>query len=169
MSIKEEPKGNNKKRLPIWILSQTFINQTVSSRNGPQVIPIFIEFPLRCHNDIACIHHRLHVGNTIFVNLRHSTKRIVAILPVLDQLFVFVVDTTGIPLVGLVLVIAVGLSMEYRVAFEMNRLEGHSLEEVAARLGVSVRTIERYRDKALAILQKELKDYLPLLLLLMWE
>ena len=61
------------------------------------------------------------------------------------------------------------LPMEYRVAFEMNRLEGHSLEEVAARLGVSVRTIERYRDKALAILQKELKDYLPLLLLLMWE
>lgn len=61
------------------------------------------------------------------------------------------------------------LPMEYRVAFEMNRLEGHSLEEVAVRLGVSVRTIERYRDKALAILQKELKDYLPLLLLLMWE
>ena len=113
MSIKEEPKGNNKKRLPIWILSQTFINQTVGSRNGPQVIPIFIEIPLGSHNDIACIHHRLHVGNTIFVNLRHTTKRIVAILPVLDQLFVFVVDTTGIPLVGLVLVIAVGLSMEY--------------------------------------------------------
>ncbi|MDD6100948.1 MAG: RNA polymerase sigma-70 factor [bacterium] len=61
------------------------------------------------------------------------------------------------------------LPMEYRVAFEMTRLEGHSLEEVAIRLGVSVRTIERYRDKALAILQKELKDYLPLLLLLMWE
>lgn len=61
------------------------------------------------------------------------------------------------------------LPMEYRVAFEMNRMEGHSLEEVANHLGVSVRTVERYRDKALTILQKELKDYLPLLVFLCLE
>ena len=58
------------------------------------------------------------------------------------------------------------LPPEYRLAFELNRMEGKSLEEVAQRMGVSTRTVERYRDKALALLQTELKEYLPLFLLL---
>ena len=58
------------------------------------------------------------------------------------------------------------LPLEYRLAFELNRMEGKSLEEVAQRMGVSTRTVERYRDKAIALLQTELKEYLPLFLLL---
>ena len=58
------------------------------------------------------------------------------------------------------------LPPEYRLAFELNRMEGKSLEEVAQRMGVSTRTVERYRDKAIALLQTELKEYLPLFLLL---
>ena len=58
------------------------------------------------------------------------------------------------------------LPSEYRLAFELNRMEGKSLEEVAQRMGVSTRTVERYRDKAIALLQTELKEYLPLFLLL---
>ena len=58
------------------------------------------------------------------------------------------------------------LPPEYRLAFELNRMEGKSLEEVAERMGVSIRTVERYRDKAIALLQTELKEYLPLFLLL---
>ena len=58
------------------------------------------------------------------------------------------------------------LPPEYRLAFELNRMEGKSLEEVAQQMGVSTRTVERYRDKALALLQTELKEYLPLFLLL---
>ena len=58
------------------------------------------------------------------------------------------------------------LPPEYRLAFELNRMEGKSLEEVAQRMGVSIRTVERYRDKAIALLQTELKEYLPLFLLL---
>ena len=57
------------------------------------------------------------------------------------------------------------LPPEYRLAFELNRMEGKSLEE-AQRMGVSTRTVERYRDKAIALLQTELKEYLPLFLLL---
>ena len=57
------------------------------------------------------------------------------------------------------------LPPEYRLAFELNRM-GKSLEEVAQRMGVSTRTVERYRDKAIALLQTELKEYLPLFLLL---
>ena len=58
------------------------------------------------------------------------------------------------------------LPPEHRLAFELNRMEGKSLEEVAQRMGVSTRTVERYRDKAIALLQTELKEYLPLFLLL---
>ena len=55
---------------------------------------------------------------------------------------------------------------EYRLAFELNRMEGKSLDEVAQQMGVSTRTVERYWDKALALLHTELKDYLPLFLFL---
>ena len=58
------------------------------------------------------------------------------------------------------------LPPEYRLAFELNRMEGKSLDEVAQQMGVSTRTVERYRDKALALLHTELKDYLPLFLFL---
>lgn len=57
------------------------------------------------------------------------------------------------------------LPIEYRVAFEMSRLEQKSMDEIAKTMGVSIRTVERYRNKALEILKNELKDYLPLLLL----
>ena len=40
------------------------------------------------------------------------------------------------------------------------------MDEIAEIMGVSVRTVERYRNKALDILKKELKDYLPFLLFL---
>ncbi|RHO65814.1 RNA polymerase sigma-70 factor [Parabacteroides sp. AF48-14] len=59
------------------------------------------------------------------------------------------------------------LPPEYRMAFEMSRMEQKSMEEIAEIMGVSIRTVERYRNKALEILKKELKDYLPLLLLLL--
>ncbi|MDR2969136.1 MAG: RNA polymerase sigma-70 factor [Tannerellaceae bacterium] len=52
-----------------------------------------------------------------------------------------------------------GLPEEYRIAFEMSRMENKSTAEIAEILGVSVRTVERYRNKALEILRTELKDY----------
>lgn len=55
------------------------------------------------------------------------------------------------------------LPTEYRLAFEMSRMENKNMNEVAENMGVSVRTVERYRNKALEILKEELKDYLPLL------
>ena len=47
----------------------------------------------------------------------------------------------------------------------MSRMEQKSMDEIAEIMGVSIRTVERYRNKALDILKKELKDYLPFLLL----
>jgi RNA polymerase sigma-70 factor (ECF subfamily) len=56
-----------------------------------------------------------------------------------------------------------GLPEEYRIAFEMSKLENKPTSEIAEKLGVSIRTVERYRNKAIEILQIQLKDYLLLL------
>lgn len=56
------------------------------------------------------------------------------------------------------------LPPEYRMAFEMSRLEDRPAGEVAEAMGVSVRTVERYRNRAVEILKTELKDYLPLVI-----
>jgi len=59
------------------------------------------------------------------------------------------------------------LPEEYRIAFQMSRMENKTTTEIAESLGVSVRTVERYRNKAIEILRTELKDYLPLILVLL--
>ncbi|MDR2498903.1 MAG: RNA polymerase sigma-70 factor [Tannerellaceae bacterium] len=58
------------------------------------------------------------------------------------------------------------LPEEYRLAFLLSRFKGRSTTEIAAMMQVSVRTVERYRERAISILRKELKDYLPLLIAL---
>ena len=40
--------------------------------------------------------------------------------------------------------------------------------EIAAEYNISVKTVEAYMTKALKHLRIELKDYLPLVLLLLW-
>lgn len=52
----------------------------------------------------------------------------------------------------------------YRLIFEMSRLESKSNTEIAETLNIPLRTVERYKAKAIDILKKDLKDYLPLLL-----
>lgn len=52
----------------------------------------------------------------------------------------------------------------YRLIFEMSRLENKSNIEIAETLNIPLRTVERYKAKAIDILKKDLKDYLPLLL-----
>lgn len=49
----------------------------------------------------------------------------------------------------------------YRRVFELNRFEEKSYGEIAETLHLSTRTVERYKNKAIEILKKELKDYLP--------
>jgi RNA polymerase sigma-70 factor (ECF subfamily) len=54
----------------------------------------------------------------------------------------------------------------YRLAFVMSRFEDKSSGEIAEIMNVSVRTVERYRARAMEILRNELKDYLPLVFIL---
>ncbi len=59
------------------------------------------------------------------------------------------------------------LPKEYRIAFEMSRMEETPITEVARAMGVSTRTVERYRSRAVEILRTELKDYLLSILLVL--
>lgn len=54
----------------------------------------------------------------------------------------------------------------YRQTFEMSRKDGMTHKEIAAKLGVSHQTINYRLGKALEILRRELKDYLPIFLIL---
>jgi len=54
----------------------------------------------------------------------------------------------------------------YSEAFSMSRVEALNYNQIAEKLGVSVRTVEVRIGKALSLLREELKDYLLTLLLL---
>lgn len=58
---------------------------------------------------------------------------------------------------------------EYRKAFEMNRFEDMTYNEIAERTGVSPKTIAYRISQALKILRVELKDYVPLLVWLLYR
>lgn len=53
-----------------------------------------------------------------------------------------------------------------QLAFEMSRTKEMTYNEIATEMGVSPKTVESYISQALKTLREELKDYLPLLLLL---
>lgn len=58
---------------------------------------------------------------------------------------------------------------EYRKAFEMNRFEEMTYNEIAERTGVSPKTIAYRISQALKILRTKLKDYITLLVWLLYE
>jgi RNA polymerase sigma-70 factor, ECF subfamily len=57
------------------------------------------------------------------------------------------------------------LPLERRKVFVMSRYEGLTYAEIAARLGISVKTVENQMSSALRFLRTELADYLPWLVL----
>jgi RNA polymerase sigma-70 factor (family 1) len=57
------------------------------------------------------------------------------------------------------------LPEQCQIAFRMSRFEDLKYQEIADRLGISVKTVENQIGKALKILRTALADYLPLLIL----
>ena len=51
--------------------------------------------------------------------------------------------------------------------FTMSRIDGKKNKEIAEELNVSVKAVEKHLSKALKILKEELKDYLPILMVLL--
>jgi len=54
-----------------------------------------------------------------------------------------------------------------RTIFQMSRFESLKYQEIADKLGISVKTVENQMGKALKILRMKLTDYLPVLLLIL--
>lgn len=59
------------------------------------------------------------------------------------------------------------LPENFRQAFEMSRMDGLTHKEIAEQLGVSPQTVNYRLGKALEILRKELKEYLPIFLVML--
>lgn len=59
------------------------------------------------------------------------------------------------------------LPENYRKVFVKNFFEGKTHAEIAQEMNLSVKSIDRYKQKTVELLRNELKDYLPLLVLLL--
>ena len=59
------------------------------------------------------------------------------------------------------------LPEQCRLVFKLSRFEELKYSEIAEQLSISVKTVENQMGKALRIMREQLKDYLPLLLILM--
>lgn len=58
------------------------------------------------------------------------------------------------------------LPEQCRLVFKLSRFEELKYSEIAEQLGISVKTVENHMGKALKIMREELRDYLPLLIVL---
>jgi RNA polymerase sigma-70 factor, ECF subfamily len=59
------------------------------------------------------------------------------------------------------------LPEQCRLVFKLSRFEELKYAEIAKQLNISVKTVENQMGKALKIMREQLKDYLPLLIVLM--
>ena len=55
-----------------------------------------------------------------------------------------------------------------RLVFKLSRFENLTYAEIAEQLGISVKTVENHMVKALKVLREKLKDYLPVLIWLLF-
>ena len=58
------------------------------------------------------------------------------------------------------------LPENYRTVFIKSFFEGKTHTEIAKEMNLSVKSINRYKQKTMELLRNELKEYMPLLLLL---
>src|SRR5688572_20194825 len=61
------------------------------------------------------------------------------------------------------------LPEQCRLVFKLSRFEELKYAEIAEQLNISVKTVENQMGKALKIMREQLKDYLPLLLVMILE
>jgi len=59
------------------------------------------------------------------------------------------------------------LPEQCRLVFKLSRFEELKYSEIADQLNISIKTVENHMGKALRIMREQLRDYLPLVILLM--
>lgn len=57
------------------------------------------------------------------------------------------------------------LPEQCRLVFKLSRFEEMKYAEIATHLGISIKTVENHMGKALKIMREQLKDYLPLIVI----
>jgi RNA polymerase sigma-70 factor (ECF subfamily) len=58
------------------------------------------------------------------------------------------------------------LPEQCRLVFQLSRFEELKYQEIADQLQISVKTVENQMGKALKLMREQLKDYLPIVLLI---
>ena len=66
-----------------------------------------------------------------------------------------------------VVVVLSSLPERSRIAFEYSRFEYLTYKEIAEKMGISVKAVEALISRALKTLREELKDYLPIIIILL--
>jgi RNA polymerase sigma-70 factor (ECF subfamily) len=61
------------------------------------------------------------------------------------------------------------LPEQCRLIFKMSRYEELKYQEIADQLHISIKTVENQMGKALKLMRIKLKDYLPLIMILMGQ
>jgi RNA polymerase sigma-70 factor, ECF subfamily len=56
-----------------------------------------------------------------------------------------------------------------REVFQLNRQQGLKYAEIAEKMGISIKTVEAQMSKALAVLREQLKDFMVLLIFLLFN
>jgi len=56
-----------------------------------------------------------------------------------------------------------------RTIFQLNRVEKQKYREIAAQLGISVKTVENQMGKAIRLLRVSLAEFLPFLIFILWH
>lgn len=59
------------------------------------------------------------------------------------------------------------LPEQCRMVFKLSRFEELKYSEIAEQLNISIKTVENHMGKALRIMREQLKDYLPLIIILL--
>jgi RNA polymerase sigma-70 factor (ECF subfamily) len=59
------------------------------------------------------------------------------------------------------------LPEQCRMVFKLSRFEELKYAEIADQLNISIKTVENHMGKALKIMREQLKDYLPLIIVLL--
>lgn len=58
------------------------------------------------------------------------------------------------------------LPEQCRIVFKLSRIEEMKYAEIATHLGISIKTVENHMGKALKLMREQLKDYLPVIMVL---
>jgi len=77
-------------------------------------------------------------------------------------------DLVGRELDGIVANAIDSLPDQCKLVFKLSRFENLTYAEIAEQLGISVKTVENHMVKALKVLREKLKDYLPVLIWLLF-